>query len=309
MSAIRQKEIFVSYAREDVAVVEDVVRGLDAIGASAWVDRSLSAGQEWWDEILQRIRGCDVFLQVVSRAAIGSLACTRERTYARALGKPVLPVLVETFPVALLPPDIAGVQCVDYSGTNSQQAFALAGAVSRWPLAPELPSPLPPEPPVPLSYLVELSDRIHAPSLTLDDQLALVARLRAALADADERDAALELLRVLNDRPDLFRTAADELEALLGPPAPTPAPAPPEPRPAAAPPRSTLPQWSFWLGVASVFFYWALLTGPIAVVLGVRARRDPRLGGRTKAAWGIALGAISAVGWLIILIVVGATQS
>jgi hypothetical protein len=72
------------------------------------------------------------------------------------------------------------------------------------------------------------------------------------------------------------RAAADEIEALLGPP-PAPTPPAPEQRPAApAPARSRQAVWSFWLGVASVFFYWAIVTGPIAVGLGIRASRRQR---------------------------------
>lgn len=88
------QEIFISYTREDQGIVRDLAADLSSIGANAWYDSALIGGQRWWDQILTKIRDCDVFLFAISGAALASTACTLELQYAVACGKVILPVLV-----------------------------------------------------------------------------------------------------------------------------------------------------------------------------------------------------------------------
>ena len=66
--------------------------------------------------------------------------------------------------------------------------------------------------PVPISYLSGLSDRVRAVTLSLDDQLAVVVRLRTAMERPRERQAALELLQAMRQRTDLCDTPALEID-------------------------------------------------------------------------------------------------
>jgi hypothetical protein len=212
--AQQQNQIFLSYARDDQEQIGALVAGLRALGMSVWIDDALIAGQAWWNEILEHIRECDVFVQAISRATRQSEACDRERAYARALGKPVLPVIVSEVPPSLIPAELAEVQFVDYTMSTSEAAFRLAGALSRCDPAPALPDPVPPPPAVPVSYLVELSDKVRARALTLDEQAALVARLRPALEGRDA-PVAQELFVSLQQRNDLFASTARDIDAAL----------------------------------------------------------------------------------------------
>jgi TIR domain len=215
--------IFVSYARRDHPAVRSLAERLRLLHHDVWLDDELSGGQVWWDRILASIRDCDTMLLAVSSAVLESEACALERQYAAALGKPVLPVMVESVPPDLLPPDLAVVQFVDYTTRGEEAAFRLIGALSTLPSATPLPDPLPEPPPVPISYLSDISRRVHAPSLTLDEQLALVARLKLALRRAADRQATLGLLAKLRQREDLYYAAARELEQLDAEPEPAPA--------------------------------------------------------------------------------------
>ena len=49
------RHLFISYARENKADVEALIRDLNALGYQTWVDSELRGGQTWWDEILRRI--------------------------------------------------------------------------------------------------------------------------------------------------------------------------------------------------------------------------------------------------------------
>jgi len=217
---VQSARVFLSYARVDADRVAALEQGLRSFGADVWRDESLVGGHEWWDAILSEIRRRDVFVQAVSPTGLDSEACERERAYARALGKPIVPVVIDVVDTNALPDDLARLQLVLYVDPRPEHAFRLARALASCPPAPPLPQPLPDPPDVPVSYLHGLRARVRASSLALDEQLALIGRLEEALERDEERAAALELLRELNEREDLYRAAAKTIARLTdaGPP-------------------------------------------------------------------------------------------
>jgi hypothetical protein len=236
MSVLQQQagtrvlHLFCSYAREDRDGVRALLDGVRHLRHQVWVDERLSGGQAWWDEILAQLRACDAMLIAVSPALLESNASALERQYGRQVGKPLLPVMIRPVLSDLLPPDLAPLQCIDYTAPGPNAAFELAGALYGLPPTPPLPDPLPHPPPVPISYLSGLSDRVRAPTLSLDDQLAVVARLRTALDRPRERQAALELLHALRERADLYHAPALEIDRLLPDRRPVEEPLPDPPR-------------------------------------------------------------------------------
>ena len=209
--------LFVSYARADKEALRAVVEGLETLHHEIWIDHKLDVGQAWWDEILSQIRSCDAMIIAVSPALLESDAATKEREYARQLGKPLLPILVAPLLTDLLPPDLAPVQLVDLTNIGPLTGFQLAGALAALPPVSSLPDPLPPPPSVPVSYLSGVADRVRAPAMSLEEQLALVAVLRVALDRPREREAAVELLQALQHRRDLYYATWQELGKLLPP--------------------------------------------------------------------------------------------
>lgn len=219
-------QLFISYARPDRPRAESLTLRLRQAGITVWLDSDLLGGQAWWDRILDQLRTCDAVVVVISAAAIKSHACRSERQYAMELGKPILPLTVEPMRTEMLPADIAGRPVIDYSQPSEDAAFELIGAIRALPSPGELPYPLPTAPAVPTSPFGSLVDRLAEPALSLKDQLDIIARLGAALGPAaDPHDApiALELLRQMDERPDLLATAAREIEKIraqlnVGPP-------------------------------------------------------------------------------------------
>jgi len=68
--------------------------------------------------------------------------------------------------------------------------------------------------------------------------------------------------------------------------------------------EKTLSYVSFWLGIASVVLSPTVLVPIAAIVLGFMARtREPA--GRTWGTWGIVLGFVMSLGWLVVLILGG----
>lgn len=211
------RQVFISYARSDAERVDTLVEGLRQLRYDVWLDEELTGGQKWWDTVLSQIRASSAVLVTVSLAALESAAVRREYEYGHAVGRPLLPVVIERVRLETLPPLLASLQVVDYQEPDMKHAFALAAALAALPVPQALPQPLPEPPPIPVSYLSGLMERSRAVTLSMDEQLALVARLKAALGRASERAAAEQVLRSLQNRDDLYQVSAREIESLLSP--------------------------------------------------------------------------------------------
>jgi hypothetical protein len=212
------RKVFVSYARANKPDVDQLVEHLGLLSYETWVDSSLRGGQDWWDEILQRIADCDVFMPIISSEALISTACRREFDWADALGKPVLPVAVEPLPQAL-PRRFSIRQIVDYSkpGQRDRAAVILSGGLATLPSAPPLPEPLPKPPAAPLSYLTDLVDLVSDPNaLDHDQQRQILFRLEPALrsVDPEERRGGRAVLERFSSRDDLFFDVGQSVDRL-----------------------------------------------------------------------------------------------
>ncbi len=212
------RQLFISYARENKADVEALVRDLDALGYEAWFDFALRGGQSWWEEILRRIADSDVFVAVVSEQTLNSVACKRELEWALALDKPILPLAVQRLPEAL-PRALSMRQIIDYSASARDAAIALAGALTNLPAAPPPPQPLPTPPAIPLSYISGLVDLVaQSETLTHDQQREILIDLESALrsTDAEERRAGRYVLEMFNKRSDLYADIDHNLAHMQG---------------------------------------------------------------------------------------------
>ena len=210
-------KVFLSYSRESAAVATVLVKDCEALGHMVWLDQDLTGGQKWWDQILASIRGCDVFVLLLTPRSLDSTACQREYRYAIELAKPILPVLVsDEISAHLLPPELASLQFVDYKSPDRAAAFRLARAFASLPAAGPLPDPLPSPPAVPVSYLSELGQKVDtSEALTHDDQSSLIIQLRQSVRDPETANDGRVLLARLRKRRDLFAGIADEIDGLL----------------------------------------------------------------------------------------------
>lgn len=214
-------KLFVSYDRGSGAIVKRLAEDLRSLGHAVWLDHELTGGHPWWDHILQEVRECQIFVAVLSEGALESVACTREREYADALGKPVVPVLVsDGVSTNLLPPPLDNLHYVDYRQPDAKATLAdLNRAMNEAPLPDGLPDPLPPPPETPVSYLGGLARQVGSTSeLSYHEQAAILVDLKKAFSDAATRDDARALLGRLRERPDLFAKIAGEIDELLGEP-------------------------------------------------------------------------------------------
>jgi len=237
------KKVFLSYSREDKALVASLKGALTGLDCTVWLDEELSGGQLWWDRILAEIRGCDLFVLGVTEHYVKSTACRRERAYANDVGRPLLPVRLSDVSTNLLPQDLVEIQLVDYRKADTEAALSLARALNRMQAAPALPSPLPSPPPVPTSELERLNGLVQRDSLNYDEQIRLVVDLKASLIGPDPASAR-SLLEQVRSRRDVFQIVAREVDQALAtadglsePPKASPPTSDDEPAPGPASPK------------------------------------------------------------------------
>ena len=260
------RKVFVSYSRNNLDAVAQLVKDLQDVGFNAWHDQTLTGGQRWWDNILASIRDCEVFIFALSKESWDSEACQSELAYVVQLGKPILPVLVsDGIHLSLLSAPLNEIQVTDYRLRDKAAAFALLKAINSTPAAPPLPDPLPTPPPVPLSYLGALKDRIEsAESLSAQEQNLLFLEIEGAIDKGRSRDEIRDLLLCLKQRDDLLASVGRKVDEALrsieraAPPRPRPRPErrPEPPVPYIPPPpvnvcpqckKQIQPDWRFCL--------------------------------------------------------------
>jgi hypothetical protein len=86
--------LFISYSKKDLDFVRYLRALLAAEGFEVWFDQELHPGEDWWDELEGKIRGCAAFVVVMSPDAKNSRYVRRELLLAESLNLPIFPVLL-----------------------------------------------------------------------------------------------------------------------------------------------------------------------------------------------------------------------
>lgn len=206
--------LVISYARQDAAVVHRLHDDLEQAHLGSWFDQDLQGGQQWWDAILARIRDCDLFVFALSPTSVQSKACCAELSYATALHKPILPVMVRTVNVDLAPDPIGATQIVDYRKRTPETVIDLVAAAARE-LSPPLPDELPEPPGPPIADLGPVRDRLAADHLDFAAQQVLAAELKRLAADPDLHQTLGEMAEQFLRRADLAVAVKQDLDALV----------------------------------------------------------------------------------------------
>ena len=175
--------LFISYSRLDKEVIDQLVRAMRLIDEQLWFDEHLSGGQEWWSEILKRIRECDAFIFALSKNSQLSRHCQAELQYGRQLRRNILPVMVGPVDNKRVNP-VADLQTIDYTkaGFYTGVQFCLALQRLESQIAP-LPSTLPDDPEMPYRELRDMSALLENRQLDLGE----LANLEIGRASCRER--------------------------------------------------------------------------------------------------------------------------
>ena len=196
------KRIFLSYSSKSKQQTSTLAENLKSVGHEVWFDENLSGGQIWWDEICKNIRECEIFIFVLDRNSQLSDACEVEWQYALKLDAKILPVgIAGDVSEKILPEELANCQIFHYSERDVESFLDLKEQINNFPLRGELPDPLPPQPPAPMSYLNVLAEKVGTyDRLGKSDQDDLVQSLEQLIREDNDAEEALTLLDKLSKR-------------------------------------------------------------------------------------------------------------
>ena len=102
--------VFVSYARSDQALAEQLFRTLRTLPVEAWSDDQLRAGENWSEVLRSRLRDSEYFLLLLTPKTLESSWVQQELGAAWALGKRMIAVVTDRRLLDKLPVELAGVQ-------------------------------------------------------------------------------------------------------------------------------------------------------------------------------------------------------
>jgi len=210
--------LFVSYAHADRETITRLIEELRQAGHTVWYDEALYGGQDWWQGILQAIESSQVFLLVVSGVSLGSIYCQAEYRYALALGKPLLPVMLQLLP---LPDDL---RHIHYSDLTRREGLPRLLADLRRVESSVSPRLLPARrPPLPESPLEKLAKQVEtlkqgSASQAYQDQLvSAISKLISREGAPQIRKKAFELLRELGQSPYISDYTSRDIQDILNP--------------------------------------------------------------------------------------------
>ncbi|MFL6125128.1 toll/interleukin-1 receptor domain-containing protein [Actinophytocola sp.] len=189
--------VFLSYSRSDRRLATRVRDDLSDRGLEVWSDRRLGLGGSWLAEISAAIDGARAVVLLATPAALASKWVMREVEAARALGKPVVPLLAGGSRFGDLPASLAGINGVDLADGYENSVRSIAEAFACAAVEPDLSVEVLPGP-LPMLLLLTSDDSMAAivaevarpvglavvrPDPLTEDVLAVAARAHVALID------------------------------------------------------------------------------------------------------------------------------
>lgn len=86
--------IFISYSHKDSEIVIPIVEELDKT-YNCWIDKDISYGSKWRNEITTAITKSSVVLYFVSNNSVISEECIKEIELSIKLNKKIIPIIIE----------------------------------------------------------------------------------------------------------------------------------------------------------------------------------------------------------------------
>lgn len=202
--------VFVSYSSVNRERVENLVVQFGALGHDVEYEIKYVGAPITWGHVLSRIRECHLFVATLTPASLASYSCEIEYQYAQALGKNILPILLED--ITILGAQLEPV--VDMRYNSSQPQVALERAIAELPESRQ-----PVNAPVNteanwITPLAELRERINLLSTKFEDQRLILLNIREFLERRETLEVARSLLDFLALRTNLNPAIASEIDVI-----------------------------------------------------------------------------------------------
>jgi len=172
---LERPEIFISYAREDSLVVDNVRTSLQEAGYETWIDREgISGGEAWMDKIPKAIKHSRFFVLMISTASVKSKWVDKELKFASKNDRYILPVLLTSVKLPANWDFILGDSNIIDLSTNEAKGvqsliFALKGQ----------PESKPEQPIVSPSFKANAFQNLQGPAYSMKDPLAYFTMTRS----------------------------------------------------------------------------------------------------------------------------------
>ena len=119
----RPLQVFISYARKDLAFAERIATGLESRGLEVKIDmRDLPKLEDWRRELLGFIREADAVVFIISTHSISSPICHWEVEQVAHLSKRVAPIVIERVSNTLVPEAISRINYIFFDGPEDFDA-------------------------------------------------------------------------------------------------------------------------------------------------------------------------------------------
>ena len=107
-------QVFISYAEEEIAVMEQVRRSLRREGFTVWTNKTdIQTGVDFQEAIKRGVEEADNLVYLLSPSALQSTYCQEEIDYALSLNKRIIPLLVQPTDLEQVPPTLRNLQYID----------------------------------------------------------------------------------------------------------------------------------------------------------------------------------------------------
>lgn len=119
-----QTDCFISHVAADVSLRNRVRHSLGRHLVTTWLHQTdIRKGETYEQAVWSGIEGADNVLFFITKEAIESEKCQKELEYAMSIGKRIIPLLVEDISEDNFPPQIKGLQFVDFTENKDEADY------------------------------------------------------------------------------------------------------------------------------------------------------------------------------------------
>jgi WD40 repeat protein len=117
-------QIFLSYAEEEIEMMEKVRQSLRREGFTVWTNKTdIQTGVSFVEAIYRGIEEADNLVYLLSPAALQSAYCKQEIEYALSLNKRIIPILVKPTDLEQVPPVLQDLQYIDLTDNTIERDY------------------------------------------------------------------------------------------------------------------------------------------------------------------------------------------
>jgi len=125
-------KLFISYAPNDRARVDELAHLLNEAGHEGWVDHALTQGQRWEKELREQVEECDAFVYALSRESLKSEWSKREFRIAKKAKMPIFAVIINPNAKSDVPSDLKPYPLTDCSdGVSAESGASLIAELAK----------------------------------------------------------------------------------------------------------------------------------------------------------------------------------